>query len=174
MCKNDKNTNDKTSNEGSVIEIRSKHVCFQADDSLGFDKSTFRLKRKGLNLWTCSQIGQEFVVLFLALSRSKTSSSFPSPLSECSRPFIMTRQYLMPLQKYFSFLQEGIHWAFNHSQRLSWQIHIRGGLELHFSRFYCCSSLCPCITLRNGTVRTIKWNHILHGPREHCELETIT
>lgn len=43
-----------------------------------------------------------------------------------------------------------------------------------FPHFYCCSSTCPCITLRNGMVCTVKWNHILHRQREHCELKTIT
>ena len=77
----------------------------------------------------------------------------------------------MPLQKYFPFLQEGIHRAFNHSERLNWQIHIRDGLELHFSHFYCCSSACPCITLRNGTVCTVKWNHILHRQKRALRIE---
>lgn len=77
----------------------------------------------------------------------------------------------MPLQKYFPFLQEGIHWAFNHSERLNWQIHIRDGLEQHFSHFYCCSSACPCITLRNGTVCTVKWNHILHRQKRALWIE---
>lgn len=43
-----------------------------------------------------------------------------------------------------------------------------------FPHFYCCSSACPCITLRNGTVCTVKWKHILHVQREHCGLKTIT
>ena len=71
----------------------------------------------------------------------------------------------MPLQKYFPFLQEGIHWAFNHGKKLNWHIHIRDGWELHFSHFYCCSSTCPCITLRNRVACAVKWNHILHGAK---------
>lgn len=120
------------------------------------DKRVLRpRKNTGLNQKT-NRSGVCCVVVCWCTFKVQTSSSFPQPFSEWSRQFIMTQRYLMPLQKYFSFLQEGIYCAFNHRKRLNWQIHIRGGLELHFSHFYCCSSICPCITLRNGMVHTIK------------------
>lgn len=40
-----------------------------------------------------------------------------------------------------------------------------------FLHFYCCSSTCLRITLKNGTVRPVKWNHILHVAKRAPRIE---